>query len=74
MLADEFFPMAEMPELFMLFRIMVTTSSARTLIKNLAAFASDIELLIRTRPNQPTTEQLFYPFFGEFIRLQKTFW
>ena len=67
--ANAYFPYTEFPELFMLFRLTVTTMPARQLYKNLAVFTSDLETLVTGRPNQPTTEALFYPFFGK----QKTF-
>ena len=66
-LANEYFPAKEMPELFLMFRLMVTIMPVRQLYKNLAVFASDLETLVTHRPGQPTTEALFYPIFGRLI-------
>ena len=66
--ANSYFPCTEFPEMFLMFRLMVTTMPARQLYKNLAVFASDIETLVLGRPNQPTTEAVFYPFFGGYER------
>ena len=65
-LGNAYFPHTVYPELFLMFRLMVTTMPARQMYKNAAVFASDLETLIRGRPNQPTTEALFYPIFGMF--------
>lgn len=66
-LANEYFPASEIPELFLMFRLMITIMPARQLYKNAAIFASDIETLVTRRPDQPTTEALFYPIFGKEI-------
>ena len=65
MIGNLYFPMSHYPEVFLMFKIMTTTTSARTLIKNLLTFASDLELWVRTRLNQSTDEALFYPLFGK---------
>ena len=64
--ANLYFPYTEFPEIFLMFRLMVTTMPARQLYKNLAVFSSDVETLVVGRPNQPTTEAIFYPFFGTY--------
>ena len=58
-IANSYFPASEIPELFLMFRLMITTMSVRQFYKNAAIFASDLETLCQGRPNQPTTEALF---------------
>ena len=64
-LANAYFPSSEIPEVFLMFRLMITAMPARQLYKNAAVFAADIDTLVTGRPDQPTTEALFYPIFGE---------
>ena len=66
MLGNMYFPMSHYPEVFLLFKVMTTTSSARTLIKNLLTLASDLETWVKTRINEHTDESIFYPIFGMF--------
>ena len=72
-LANEYFPYSEIPELFLMFRLMITIMPARQLYKNAAIFAADIETLVTRRPDQPTTEALFYPIFGKRNHFLKFF-
>lgn len=62
---NQYFPQSELPELYMLYRVMVTTSSARQLQKNLILFANDIEYWVQEHADEDTDESLFIPLFGE---------
>ena len=72
-LINMYFPYSELPDLFLTFRIMVTTMSARLIQKNSGLFASDLEYLVQERPGESTDETLFFPFFGMYILILKTY-
>ena len=62
---NQYFPQSELPDLYMLYRVMVTTSSARQLQKNMILFANDIEYWIQEHVDEDTDESLFIPLFGK---------
>ena len=48
----------------MMYRVMVTSSSARQLQKNMILFANDVEYWVQERVDEDTDESLFIPLFG----------
>ena len=64
---NQYFPHSELPDLYMLYRVMVTTSSARQLQKNVILFANDIEYWVQEHVDEDTDESLFIPLFGKKI-------
>ena len=65
--ANQYFPYSELPELYMMYRVMVSTSSARQLQKNMILFANDIEYWVQEHPNEDTDESLFIPLYGKLF-------
>ena len=73
-LGNMYFPYSQFPELFLVFRIMVTTMSIRQLQKNLSLFSSDLEQSVRDTDDDPEDQVdqfLFQPIFGKFMRLKR---
>ena len=64
-LANQYFPEAELPELYTMYRVMVSTSSARQLQKNVILFSNDIEYWVQEHVDEDTDESLFIPLFGK---------
>ena len=63
--ANSYFPQSELPELYMLYRIMVSSSSSRQLQKNMILFANDLEYWVQEHVDEDTDETLFIPLYGK---------
>lgn len=56
----------ELPELFMMYRLMVTNSSPRQLIKNMAMFSNDVGYIIDNKKDS-LDESIFSTLFGKTV-------
>ena len=47
-----------------MYRVMISTSSARQLQKNVILFANDVEYWVQEHPDEDTDKTLFIPLYG----------
>ena len=61
-----YFPYLELPELFMMYRLMVTNSGPRQLVKNMAMFSNDVGYIVEHKRDS-LDESIFSTLFGKTV-------
>ena len=56
----------ELPELFMMYRLMITNSGPRQLIKNMAMFTNDVGYIVENK-RDTLDESIFSTLFGKSL-------